>query len=64
MKEFMNEPLPLSDVAYIGVRGKDKWICCPHCDKPQFKIQDNTIIRNLEFKCKSTKCKFNMHVMV
>lgn len=36
---------------------EDGWIKCCYCGKKQFPIDNRTIIRNLHYACKNSKCK-------
>ncbi|WP_368234556.1 cysteine-rich KTR domain-containing protein [Anaerotruncus rubiinfantis] len=36
------------------------WVICPFCGKKLFPIQPETVIKNLPFKCKACKHKFNI----
>ena len=33
------------------------WVTCPHCGKRQFPINSDTVIINLQWKCKASVCK-------
>lgn len=56
--KMMNPPLPHDGKSYISY-GKDNkaYVSCGHCGKKQFPIEKNTVIRNLPWRCKSSKCK-------
>ena len=56
MHGYMNEPQECDGRAYI----KEMWVMCPYCGRRQFKIDRDTKIKNLAFKCKNTKCKHDM----
>jgi len=34
---------------------KDGWVVCPHCGKKQIKLYGNEKIRNLKYRCKSSR---------
>lgn len=42
---------------------KNGWVLCPVCGKKQFKLNANTTIHNLEFRCKTSR-KDNEHFMI
>lgn len=42
---------------------KDGWIMCPICGKRQFKVEANTTIIDLKFRCRSSR-KSNEHFML
>ena len=56
MQKYMNEPQETDGQAYI----QDFWVMCPFCGRRQFKIEQDTSIQNLTYKCKNTKCKHDM----
>ena len=41
-------------IRYIDGR---KWVCCPLCGKKAFTIESNTVIHNLNYQCKDSRCK-------
>lgn len=41
----------------------NNWIICPICGKKQFPVENNTVIRNLLFQCKTSK-KENKHYFI
>lgn len=57
--EFMNPPVPPDGNAYFE---KDyvtmqRIVCCPWCGKKHFRLNPETVIKNLQFKCKGSNCK-------
>lgn len=64
--EFMNPPEPPYTGAYVQADKKTNvpWVCCPHCGSKNFPIREDTVIRNLPWKCKSTKCKKEFEVNI
>lgn len=41
---------------------KNGWYCCPHCKKKLFPIESDTIVQNLNYKCKA--CKHDLKVNI
>lgn len=42
---------------------KDGWVVCPYCFKKQFKVQKDTAIQNLRYRCKMSTAN-SEHFMV
>ena len=40
----------------------DGWIKCPHCNKKQFPVANNTHITGLTYSCKMCKEKFDIEI--
>lgn len=36
---------------------KDGWIICPYCQKKQFKVNSDTRIEKMPYKCKNSRCR-------
>lgn len=36
---------------------KAGWIICPYCQKKQFKVNSDTKIERMPYKCKNSKCR-------
>lgn len=36
---------------------KDGWIICPYCQKKQFKVNSDTRIEKMSYKCKNSRCR-------
>ena len=60
MRDYMNEPLDHGGKAYV----QDMWVMCPYCGRRLFQVNKDTKIENLVYKCKNTKCKHDVIVMV
>lgn len=43
---------------------KAGWVICPYCQKKQFKINPDTRIEKMPYKCKNSKCRKEMIVNV
>lgn len=43
---------------------KDGWIICPYCQKKQFKVNSDTRIEKMPYKCKNSKCRKEIIVNV
>lgn len=50
--------------ADIEVFPDGKWVVCPYCTKKQFKIDPDTKIKKMPYKCKNSKCRKEMIVNV
>ena len=33
------------------------WVYCPYCNKKEFPLNENTIIINMDYKCRASHCK-------
>lgn len=63
--KMMNLPLPHNGQAYISYdKNNQLFITCPHCGKRQFPVEQDTVIRNMSWKCKASACKKHMIVNV
>lgn len=64
--EYMNAPLPHNNQGYVQRDCKTGvlWVHCPFCGKKNLMISDNTVISNLEIKCKGSNCKKTFFVNV
>ena len=62
----MNAPLPHNNQGYVQRDYKTGilWVHCPFCGKKNLMISDNTVISNLEIKCKGSNCKKTFFVDV
>lgn len=65
-REFMNAPERPTAEGYIGRDRKtnEPCVCCPHCGAKNFVIRKSTVIRNLPWRCKSSKCRKEFEVNV
>lgn len=43
---------------------KDGWIICPYCQKKQFKVNSDTRIEKMPYKCKNSRCRKEIIVNV
>ncbi len=43
---------------------KAGWVICPYCLKKQFKVNSDTKIEKMPYKCKNSKCRKEMIVNV
>ena len=43
---------------------KAGWVVCPYCQKKQFKVNPDTKIEKMPYKCKNSKCRKEMIVNV
>lgn len=43
---------------------KADWVICPYCLKKQFKVNSDTRIEKMPFKCKNNKCRREFDVSV
>lgn len=42
----------------------DGWIVCPLCGKKQFRVENDTEIKNLRFRCRSSNGKSEHFILV
>ena len=64
-EKVMNPPEEGFDgQADIKVFSDGKWVVCPYCTKKQFKIEPDTKIKKMPYKCKNSKCREEMIVNV
>ena len=43
---------------------KAGWVVCPYCQKKQFKVNPDTKIEKMPYKCKNSKCRKEIIVTV
>lgn len=43
---------------------KAGWVICPYCQKKQFKVNPDTRIKKMPYKCKNSKCRKDIIVNV
>lgn len=66
LSEYMNPPEPNTGQAYVKYDFKTgkNYVCCPWCGKKAFPVSDGTVIRNMQWKCKSSSCKKEFFINV
>jgi len=59
MQDFMNKPIEQDGNAYKQHDYKQNidYIHCCYCGKKLFPIANDTVIRNLKYKCRGSNCK-------
>lgn len=64
MTGYMNPPEPSGNQAYIQKDSKTGiiWVHCPKCGKRNFIVREDTIIKNLPWKCKASDCRKDFEV--
>ena len=57
--DYMNEPLPHNEQAYIqrDYKTGTDYICCPFCGKKNFPLTPGAKIQGQKFKCKGSNCR-------
>ena len=55
----MNPPESHNGQAYVqfDYKTNERYVCCPWCGKRNLKVKNETLIQNLEMKCKGSNCK-------
>lgn len=43
---------------------KAGWVICPYCQKKQFKVNSDTRIEKMPYKCKNSKCRMEFIVNI